>query len=50
VDLWRISCWVERVTNRAMMERMKNLGVMNAINRRKLEYLGLIMRNESITF
>jgi len=38
---------VNRVTNRAVMERMKDMEVMNTRKSRKLEYLRHIMRNES---
>lgn len=43
----RIS-WVDRVTNETLLERMeKEKEVMKTIKRRKLEYLGHIMRNDN---
>jgi len=42
----RIS-WVDRVTNETILERMgKEKVVMKMIKRRKLEYLGHIIRND----
>lgn len=39
--------WVDKVSNRAVLERIgKQKEIMNTIKRRKLEYLGHIMRNE----
>jgi len=39
---------VDRVTNRAVMEKIKkDLEVINIFKGRKLEYLGHIMRNKS---
>jgi hypothetical protein len=38
--------WVDRVTNEAVLKRMGNKKVvLNTLKRRKLEYLGHIMRN-----
>lgn len=43
----RIS-WMDKVTNKSVLERMnKSLEVMNTIKKRKLEYLGHIMRNDN---
>ena len=43
--VWRIS-WMERVTNEEVLRRMRmNCKVVNTVKRRKLQYLGHIMRS-----
>jgi hypothetical protein len=37
--------WVDRVTNGAAMEKKKE--IINRVERRKMEYLGHVMRNDT---
>lgn len=47
LETWTLT-WVDRVTNDEVLERMrKEKGVMNTNNRRALEYLGHLIRNDT---